>query len=77
MAGASFILPLVSLTPVRALLPASRGERSVYFKPNIRRVTGRTFKSALAQVWSSLDYPDKPHWFTARRAARSVGDKHH
>ena len=35
--------------------------------PDIRRVTGRTFKSALAQVRSSLDYPDKPHWFTARR----------
>ena len=47
------------------------------FKPDIRRVTGRTFKSALAQMRSSLDYPDKPHWFTARRAARAVGDKHH
>ena len=37
------------------------------FHPNVFRVAARTFKSALAQVRSSLDYPDKPHWFTARR----------
>ena len=54
-----------------------RGSYSVRFKPDVHRVTGRTFKSALAEVRSNLDYPDKPHWFTARRTVRAVGDKHH
>ncbi|MGB7701717.1 MAG: hypothetical protein WBL91_08765, partial [Pseudolabrys sp.] len=47
------------------------------FYPNVFRLTGRAFKSALAQVRSSLNHADEPHRFTARRAARAVGDKHH
>jgi hypothetical protein len=47
------------------------------FFPNIFRLTGRAFKSALAQVRSSLNHADEPHRFTARRAARAVGYKHH
>lgn len=49
----------------------------VGFCPNVFSLTGRTFKSAFAQVRSSLNHADKPHRFTARRAARAVGDKHH
>ena len=47
------------------------------FYPSVFRLTGRTFKSAFAQVRSSLNHADKPHRFTARWAARAVGDKHH
>ena len=49
----------------------------VGFYPNVVSLTGRTFKSAFAQVRSSMNHADKPHRFTARRAARAVGDKHH
>jgi len=47
------------------------------FNPDVFRVAACTFKPALAQVRSSLNYPDKPHWFTARRTMRAVGDKYH
>ena len=49
----------------------------VGFYPNVFSLTGPAFKSAFAQVRSSLNHADKPHRFTARRAARAVGDKHH
>ena len=37
----------------------------VGFYPNVFSLTGRTFKSAFAQVRSSLNHADKPHRFTA------------
>jgi hypothetical protein len=50
----------------------------VAFYPNVfRHLTGRTFKPALAQVRTSPNYADKPHRFTAPRAAWTVRDKHH